>query len=164
MYVADIMTEHPVTIRSHGTLRRALELMDSHSCRHLPVISVDGHLVGIVSDRDCRLALNSPTVLRERWQDDTVTNQTAMRAIMSPAPIIVEPDMPAHEAARLMLNHNISALPVMRGETLIGIVTTSDVLMAFLRSQTRPNTNGLTQNGNGTINGKAYEMSRISLT
>jgi len=146
MYVAEIMTEKPVTIRSKSTLRQALELMETHTCRHLPVVSVDGHLVGIVSDRDCRLALNSPTVLRERWQDEEVTHQTAMRAIMSPAPIIVEPDMPAHEAARLMLNQNISALPVMRGETLVGIVTTSDILMAFLRSQLRLS-NGHSQNG-----------------
>jgi len=160
MYVADIMTQKPVTIRSSGTLKRALELMEAHSCRHIPVLSVDGHLVGIVSDRDCRLALNSPTVLRDRWQDDEVTEHTTMRAIMSPAPIIVEPDMPAHEAARLMLNHNISALPVMRGETLIGIVTTSDIMMAFLRSQTRFDGKGSSQNG--VTNG--HNLHKLSLT
>jgi acetoin utilization protein AcuB len=132
MNVADIMTLNPVTIRHNGTLRQALELMDTAGCRHLPVMSVDGHLVGIVSDRDCRLALNSPHIMREKWQDEEVLHQTAIAAIMSPAPIIVEPDAPAEEAARLMLSNSISALPVMRGETLIGIVTTSDVLVAFM--------------------------------
>lgn len=136
--VADIMTAKPVTVRHDGTLRQALEMMERHTCRHLPVVSVDGHLVGIVSDRDCRLALNSPHLMRERWQDEEVTRLTSIVKIMTPAPVIAEPDMPAHEAARLMLAHHISALPVMRGETLVGIVTTSDILMAFLRSAQTP--------------------------
>lgn len=131
--VADIMTRKPITIRNTATLRDALELMEYHHCRHLPVVSGDNHLIGIVSDRDCRLALNSPHILRERGWDEDVISQTTMAAIMSPAPIIVEPDMHASEAARLMLDNHISALPVMRGETLIGIVTTSDILAAFMR-------------------------------
>ena len=135
MYVLDIMTQAPVTGRHDATLGDALETMERVGCRHLPVLSTEAHLIGIVSNRDCRLALNSPCVLRECWQDDDVTDHTPMSAIMTPAPIIVEPDMPATEAARLMLDHAVSALPVMRSETLIGIVTTSDVMMAFLRLQ-----------------------------
>jgi len=128
------MTNKPVTIRQDKPLSAAMALMDEYRCRHLPVMSVASHLIGIVSDRDCLLALNSPRVLRERWQDEVITNRTPIAAIMTPAPIIVEADMQAHEAARLMLDHSINALPVMRSETLIGIVTTSDVLMAFLKS------------------------------
>lgn len=131
--VADIMTRKPIAIRNSATLREALELMEHHHCRHLPVVSGDNHLIGIVSDRDCRLALNSPHIMRERGWDEDVINQTSMAMIMSPAPIIVEPDMHASEAARLMLDNHISALPVMRGETLVGIVTTSDILAAFMR-------------------------------
>jgi len=134
MHVADIMTNKPVTIRQDEPLSAAMALMEEHRCRHLPVMSAETHLIGIVSDRDCLLALNSPRVLRERWQDEVITNRTPVAAIMTPAPIIVEADMQAHEAARLMLHHSINALPVMRSETLIGIVTTSDVLMAFLKS------------------------------
>ena len=135
MNVGDIMTGRPVTIPSNGTLRQALKLMRSHSFRHLPVISSDGHLVGILSDRDCRLALNSPTMLRHRAHDETILNHTIVASIMTPAPIVVEPNMSAAEAALLMVDHAISALPVMRAETLVGIVTTSDVLLAFARSQ-----------------------------
>jgi len=131
--VADMMTKNPVTIRSNEHLGRALELMEEFGCRHLPVMSSAAHLVGIVSDRDCRLALNSPHIMRERSWDADVINNTRVASIMTPAPIIVEPQMPASEAARLMLTNHISALPVMRGETLIGIVTTSDVLTAFMR-------------------------------
>lgn len=146
MNVADVMTTNPVAIRNDSTLRQALDLMTQHNCRHLPVISADNHLTGILSDRDCRLALNSPTLMRQRWQDEAVMDRTSVMSIMTAAPIVVEPDTPASEAARLMIDHAISALPVMRGETLVGIVTTSDILMAFVRTEIRnsdyPKANG----------------------
>ncbi len=137
MYVGDIMTARPVTIDQDDTLRSALELMEQVGCHHLPVLGVDGHLVGIISDRDCRTALNSPYILRERWQDDELVNKLLVRAMMTPAPIVVEPDTPVEEAARLMLKSHISSLPVMRSETLVGIVTTSDILVAFMNLQKR---------------------------
>lgn len=137
MNVADIMTAKPVTIDQDKTLRAALETMEHVGCHHLPVTGDSGHLIGIISDRDCRTALNSPYILRERWQDDELVNTLLVRTMMTPAPIVVEPDMPAEEAARLMLKNHISCLPVMRGETLVGIVTTSDILIAFMNMHQR---------------------------
>lgn len=138
MNVSDIMTAKPVTINQNATLRQALEAMERIGCHHLPVTGYDGHLVGVLSDRDCRTALNSPYILRERWQDDELADKLLVRAMMTPAPIIIEPDMPAEEAARMMLKHHIGCLPVMRSETLIGIVTTSDILIAFMNMTRRP--------------------------
>lgn len=137
MNVSDIMTPKPVTISLNATLAKALELMEEVGCRHLPVLSVDGHVVGVVSDRDCRMAMNSPHVLREKWQDEALKESLPVRAVMSPAPVVTEPEMSAREAARLLLANHIGCLPVMRSETLIGIVTTSDILMAFV-NMSRP--------------------------
>lgn len=131
MNVSDIMTAKPVSIHQNGTLRQALELMEDSHFRHLPVLNSEGQLVGILSDRDCRTALNSPHILRERWQDEELAETLRVRTIMSPAPIVIEPDAEADEAARLMLDNHISCLPVILGETLVGIVTTSDILAAF---------------------------------
>lgn len=131
MNVSDIMTAKPVSIHQNGTLRQALELMDRSHFRHLPVLNSEGQLVGILSDRDCRTALNSPHILRERWQDEELSETLRVRTIMSPAPIVIEPDAEADEAARLMLDNHISCLPVILAETLVGIVTTSDILVAF---------------------------------
>lgn len=132
MNVSDIMTAKPASIHQDGTLRQALELMEKYHCRHLPVMNGEGQLVGIVSDRDCRTALNSPHILRERWQDEQLTANLKVRSIMTAAPIVIEPDAEADEAARLMLDNHISSLPVILGETLVGIVTTSDILVAFM--------------------------------
>jgi acetoin utilization protein AcuB len=137
MNVSDIMTAKPVTVDQNKTLRDALELMEKIGCHHLPVTGYDGHLVGILSDRDCRTALNSPYILRERWQDEALVNTLLVRAMMTPAPIVVEPNQTAAEAARLMLKNHISCLPVMRSETLVGIITTSDILIAFMQMSAR---------------------------
>jgi acetoin utilization protein AcuB len=137
MNVTDIMTAKPVSIHQDGTLRDALELLETHHCRHLPVLNSEGQLVGIISDRDCRTALNSPHILREHWQDEQLVNNLRVRMIMTPAPIVVEPDAEAVEAARLMLNNHINCLPVILGETVVGIVTTSDILIAFMEIHRR---------------------------
>jgi len=133
MNVVDIMTADPITTSPQATLRQAIQLMEDNHFMHLPVLSRQKHLVGIVSDRDCRRAINSPYILRERWQDEDLIDKLDVRSVMSAAPIIVEPYAPATEASRLMLTHNIGCLPVMRAETLVGIVTRSDILAAFMR-------------------------------
>jgi len=72
MNVFDIMTHKPVTIRPENTLREALETLETVGCHHLPVLSKARHLIGILSDRDCRTALNSPYIVRENWQDEAL--------------------------------------------------------------------------------------------
>lgn len=151
MNVIDIMTTSPVTIRLERTLRDALEAMEKYHIKHLPVMSGSGHVVGVVSDRDCRHALNSPFVTRERWQDDALTSHLPLRTIMSAAPIVVDPHAPAAEAARLMLTHRIGCLPVMRSETLVGILTRSDILIAFMTLERRAEVVGEKHNGTANL-------------
>ncbi len=138
MNVSDIMTERPATVRLHSTLREVLNIMEQIGCHHLPVLNTENHLIGIISDRDCRLAMNSPYIMRERWQDEELVNHLYARMIMSAAPVVIAPEANAEDAAKLMLSRRISCLPVMRDETLVGIVTRSDILSAFvtLREQT----------------------------
>ncbi len=133
MRVSDIMTPNPATIKPDDTLQDAITLMESCGSRHLPVIDDDGKLVGIISDRDCRLALNSPTAMRFTWQDEEVTNRTSVLAMMTPAPITIQKDAPIQQAAELMLTNHISALPICDNDQLIGIVTSSDLLRQLMQ-------------------------------
>lgn len=119
-------------MRLETSLHEALEIMERLSCHHLPVLGMNGHLIGILSDRDCRTALNSPHTLRERWQDEELATNLPVRAMMTPAPIVIAPEAAAEDAAQMMLKNQISCLPVMRDETLVGIVTRSDILLAFM--------------------------------
>ena len=140
MNVYDVMTVQPTTINSDASLARALEIMNELSCHHLPVVSTAKHIIGILSFHDCQRTLGELLKGGGSPQNLELARQTRVAQVMTPAPIIVEPDAPAHEAARLMLEHFIGCLPVMRGETLIGIVTRSDLLMAFMILSQRPQT------------------------
>jgi acetoin utilization protein AcuB len=121
MNVSDIMTHKPVTIRPEAPLREALETMEKVGCHHLPVMSFERHLVGILSDRDCRTVLNSPYILRERWQDEARIDRLLIRSIMTSAPVVTQPDAFVDEGAQLMLANQINCLPVIRCETLVAI-------------------------------------------
>jgi CBS domain-containing protein len=132
MNVCDIMTARPTTIGSEATLAEAITAMREIGCHHLPIISAEKHLIGILSTHDCEQALGESLAKTTPPINTQLANGIPVSLVMTPAPIIVEPDAPAYEAARLMLEHFIGCLPVMRGETLIGIITRSDLLMAFM--------------------------------
>lgn len=138
MNVSDVMTLHPTTIPSEATLAEAVKLMYEVGCHHLPVISADKHLIGVLSAHDCEQALGESLDSSRPLTNVELAGAIPVNLVMTPAPIIVEPDAPAHEAARLMLKHYIGCLPVMRGETLIGIITRSDLLTAFIALCNRP--------------------------
>ena len=132
MNVYDVMTVHPGVILPKAPLAEALDQMRALGCHHLPVISAEQHLIGILSFYDCQRALGDLLKGIEQPQNEKLARETCVASAMTPAPIVVEPDTSADEAARLMLEHVIGCLPVMRGETLVGIITRSDLLMAFM--------------------------------
>jgi acetoin utilization protein AcuB len=135
MNVIEIMTASPITIRSNQCLRDALELMDHHYIKHLPVIG-NHHVVGVVTERDCRRAFNAP-FLRGCLYDQKIATHVMVRSVMSSELVVVAPDTPAIEAVQLILTHHIGCLPVLREETLIGIITRTDLLIAFIILQRR---------------------------
>lgn len=132
MRVRDIMSTNPATVQTSDTLHTARELMETMRCRRLPVLDATGNLCGILTDRDVRLALNSPLVLRERWQDDLLLHQTRVDACMTPDPITIEPDTPVQQAIDRLLEHRISGLPVVESAgALVGVVTVTDLIRAL---------------------------------
>ncbi len=132
MNVCDVMTGHPITIGTEAMLAEAIAIMSDMSFHHLPVLSAERHLIGVLSIHDCEQALGESINKHVPLVNAAVAQSTSVASVMTPAPTIVEPDAPASEAARLMLEHYIGCLPVMRVETLVGIITRSDLLMAFM--------------------------------
>ncbi len=132
MRVKDVMTPDPTTISPQDSLQTALEKM-SRIGRRLPVID-KGRLIGIITDRDLRLAMNSPQVLRERWQDDYLLQQTKVEDCMTRNPVTVQADDPLQDAANKMLQGRFSGLPVLDdGGILVGIITVTDLVRALIR-------------------------------
>lgn len=131
MLAERIMTRNPITVAPQDSLRRAIALMKEGNFRRLPVLE-DEQLVGIVTDRDIRLAANSPIILRERWQDEYLLDHVKVEACMTPDPITVTPDSSVEEAARLMRGRKVGGLPVVQEGKLVGIITETDILNHFI--------------------------------
>ncbi len=131
MRVADLMTRSPVTVPPSTPVLEARDLMARHRIRHLLVVE-GPRLVGIVTDRDIRLNLPSPATSLSVWEITYLRARLTVDEVMARALIVVEPDRDARDAARIMLDHKIGALPVVSGERLVGIVTESDFLRAFV--------------------------------
>jgi acetoin utilization protein AcuB len=120
MRVGQIMHKKPITITPDKRVGQALKLMQKHNIRHLPVVKGDD-MVGWITSRQLREVL-----LASMLEIITVGD------VMIEAPITVWPDTSVEEAARLIYEHKIGGMPVMEGDTLVGVITTLDLLAAFL--------------------------------
>ena len=118
MQIVNLMTSDPVTIDSHENLSKAKSIMDAGHFRRVPVVE-DGRLVGILTERDLR-------------EYTGYLESTRVNAAMRTALVTVTPYGTVEDAARLMLKHKIGGLPIVAEGKLVGIVTTSDLLRAFL--------------------------------
>jgi acetoin utilization protein AcuB len=120
MRVGEIMNKDPITIAPETRVGQALQLMQQHQIRHLPVIK-DDVMVGWISARTLREVL-----LASMLEVITVAD------VMVQAPISVTADTSVEEAARLVHEHRIGGLPVLEGEKLVGVLTVNDLLGAFI--------------------------------
>lgn len=136
--VNDIMTVRPCTVSPDTPLRDVIRLMKEEGCRQLPVVN-RGRLVGIITDRDVRLALNSPFVKHWRQQDEGVLDQLTAANCMTAGPVTVTPDTPAWRAAHILSIYKFGALPVLDGEMLVGIVSVTDILDYFAEAEAERN-------------------------
>jgi len=104
------------TLTPEATLGDAFDCLAENRVRHLPIVD-DGKLVGLLSDRDLRLARGRGTGADEK-----------LASLMTTMILTVRPDALMTHAARMMLEHKVSCLPVELDGALRGIVTSTDVL------------------------------------
>ena len=116
MLVVERMTRNPITVTGSSTVRQALDIIDRRKLRHLPVVDDKENLVGIVSEKDLLRA----------------DRDALVEAIMTPEVVTVTEYTALEDAARIMIDHRISSLPVMRNGKLVGIVTETDLFNIFL--------------------------------
>lgn len=117
------MTRDVVTVPSTATVADALDTLNAHTIRHLPVVD-GGHVVGILSDRDLRMAMTG------RPDETTVSD------VLTEDPMTVPSAAPVEDAARLLVEHDVGCVPVVDDGELVGIVTASDLLRSFVELMT----------------------------
>jgi acetoin utilization protein AcuB len=144
MFVEKWMTPDPVTVPPTTTISAAALLMAQHKFRHLLIAEPSGSgkkLLGLLSKYDIALAF--PSDLNPFSPEVTeATQPQPVSSIMTRTVITVPPDCAIEEAARILRSHHVSALPVMHGDNLAGIITESNIFEALL-AMTGANTAGI---------------------
>jgi acetoin utilization protein AcuB len=134
MTIRELMTGGLITVRPETPVQESRELMGKERIRHLLVTGAGGALVGILTDRDIRLTLPSPATSLSVREINHLLTKLTVGEVMTRSVITVGPDVPARAGAQLMLDHKIGALPVLDAGHLVGIITETDIVRAFVRT------------------------------
>jgi acetoin utilization protein AcuB len=133
MNVSDLMITSPITADPQMPVLEARQLMISKRIRHLLVM--DGpKLAGILTDRDIRLNMPSPATSLSIWELNYLIARMTVGSVMTKKLVTVGPRQDAREAALVMLDNKVGALPVVDRGQLVGIVTETDLLRAFVKT------------------------------
>jgi acetoin utilization protein AcuB len=127
MLVQDIMTRKVVAIDPEMPIIDVNKLMEQRNIRHFPILE-KSQLVGIVSDRDIRVVGSEHPKAQKG-----VTLKDSVKKIMKSPVLTAHPLDPIEEAAKVLREHKIGAMPVLNGEELVGIVTGIDFLEAMVK-------------------------------
>ncbi|MGH8671227.1 MAG: CBS domain-containing protein [Burkholderiales bacterium] len=131
--VKSVMTAFPYSVEIGESVEKAVELMQQHAIRHLPVTE-QGKLVGVISDRDIKMALN-PNL------NPRAENSPRVRDVCVLHAYIIELSEPLHNVLLHMAKTHIGSALVVRKGKLVGIFTASDACRCYgehLRAQYLP--------------------------
>ena len=129
--VKDLMSHALEVVSPDAHLRDAWVKMNRTGYRHLPVVAND-MLVGIITDRDLRLAVNSPVVEEEvDLTRKTVVDGVRVDSCMTSDPQCVSSNTPLHEVADLLCLNKFGAMPVVDEGKLVGMISYIDFLKHY---------------------------------
>ncbi|MDD2231653.1 MAG: CBS domain-containing protein [Sphaerochaetaceae bacterium] len=132
MIIESRMTRNPVTATPDMTVEDAAKIMKQEKVHRLPVLDRDKKLVGVISEKDILRALPSPVSTLSAYEMPYLLSKITVKKLMSRNPVTITPDTIVEEAARLMVDQDLSCLPVMQGDKLVGIVSKSDLFKMLL--------------------------------
>ena len=138
-FVEDVMTENVKTLTLDDTIETCLKCMKENHIRHIPVIdSLTGedenpYLVGIVSERDVFRQVSPYLGKIGQTDSDLKAMRQPLVQIITRDPKFVSPETPIADTVAIMVDNHIDSVPVLSGQNLLGIITSSDILRLFTR-------------------------------
>ena len=133
MLVKERMSQRPILCATDLPVSDALEQMKQERIRRMPVVDKQGHLIGIVSDKDLLKASPSPATSLSVWEITYLLSKLKVGDVMTKKVITVVEDTPIEDAARVMVDNKIGGLPVVNGEgAVVGIITETDIFKTFI--------------------------------
>ena len=131
MIIERRVRSYPVYALQDMSISDASELMKKNHLHRLPVIT-DGKLVGIIAEKDILRATPSPASTLSAYEVNYLTSKLKVRDIMSKNPVCISKNTTVEEAAALMVKQDLSCLPVMEDDKLVGIVSKTDMFKILL--------------------------------
>src|SRR5512146_3310161 len=126
MLVRTRMTANPITVNPDTSFEDALQLLREKKIRRLPVVDKQGNLVGIVVEKDLLYASPSPATSLSVFEVHYLLSKLQVKDVMTKRVITVGEEAPLEEAARIMVDHKIGSLPIVRDRKVVGILTETD--------------------------------------
>ena len=123
--VAEIMTREPYTLGPDDSLAAARKLMAEHHIRHVPIVSGDNCLVGVVSQRDVLAAADS-SLLDQKAERAQEERYIALSSVMTSPVQTIDEKASLRGTAMHLQQNRLGCLPVVRDQQLVGIITDSD--------------------------------------
>ncbi|MFA6695823.1 MAG: CBS domain-containing protein, partial [Sphaerochaeta sp.] len=132
MIIERRMTRNPVTATPDMSIAEASTLMKQEKVHRLPVLDKEKRLVGIITEKDILYATPSPATSLSIHEMAYLLSKLTVKKLMSKNVVSITKDTTVEEAARMMVDQDLSSLPVLEGQQLIGIVTKSDMFKILL--------------------------------
>ena len=127
MRVDELMQTEVQTVPSDAVVNDAVVVLADSRISALPVVDGAGRMVGVISSTD---VLASEEEAEDQRARDTLFEKTMVRDLMTPRPLTIAPDAEVKEAAQQMLYADVHRLFVTQGGSLIGVISTTDIMRA----------------------------------
>ena len=141
MKISKLMTRKLLTVSPEDTVETAVQCLRQRGVRHLLVLD-QGELVGILSDRDIKRALQPEQTKKKKVLGlgglYFLLEPILVREIMTKDPLTIDPGTTAQEAAAIMIKNKFGALPVAKNGRLLGILTETDLLRTIATMPEKP--------------------------
>lgn len=143
MNAADVMIHQVITIRPDSTIRDLAALLVTKHISAVPVTDANGKLVGIISEGDLLRRSETDTGRRRPWwlaaltSNETLTTEfikshsRIVSDVMTRHVIVARPDTPLHEIATLLEQNRIKRVPIVEGDTIVGLVSRANLVQAL---------------------------------
>ena len=132
--VKDIMTSHVICVSTEDIVTKVDDIFNNNVIHHIPVLSVGGDVVGIISKTDFERISAGLSMFKLTKRDDY--NQALYRSlrageIMTKDAICISINNSMADAIQVFRKNKVRALPVLDGNNIKGIVTPYDVMVYF---------------------------------
>ena len=132
MFVANRMSKNPITVTPETKVDDAAAIMKRSKVRRLPVVQ-DGRLVGFLTNQDLATVTPSPATTLSKFEINSLLAKICVKEVMSTNVIYIKSDATIEEAALLMAQNKIGALPVVSEVgAVVGVITDTDIFRTFV--------------------------------